>query len=133
MSARMAIVAIVIFSTCAWCGCGQRDPLNRQSVRGTVRFNGETLAKGTIRFVSTSKGPTRAGSNIADGSYWIPAEKGLAPGEYTVNIHIPDPNWDSKKALNPKELAPPEYTEGKHKITVTDGGSNVFDFDVKVQ
>ena len=127
----MIRMAIVLLMSLVCLGCGADNPLNRQPIRGTVKFNGEAIDKGSIRFDSVSRGPTIAGGKIKGGSYLIPTEKGLAPGEYAVSIRIPDPKWDPKVTLNPKELAPPDYMNGAHKVTVTDGGSNVFDFDIR--
>ncbi len=73
-----------------------------------------------------------AGGKIRDGKYSIAGQKGLAPGEYAVYITIEDPNWNALKEPSPKEMAPPDYTTGKHKVTVSEG-SNVFDFDIKAQ
>jgi type 1 fimbria pilin len=132
MTVRAAIVALVGLSIGVWSGCGADNPLNRQPVSGTVTFNGEPVARGSIRFDSVTKGPTLAGGKIRKGSYTIAGEKGLAPGEYAVYINIQDPNWDARKEPSPREMAPPEYTNGQHRVTVTEG-SNEFDFDIRTQ
>jgi len=132
MTSRVAIAAMVVLSISVWLGCGPDNPLNRQPVSGSVKLNGEPVAKGSIRFDSVTRGPTIAGGTIRDGRYEISGEKGLAPGEYAVYLNIMDPKWDARKEPSPKEMAPPEYTDGSKKVTVK-GGSNVFDFDIRTK
>jgi hypothetical protein len=120
-------------------GC-DRDPLNRQSVSGTVNVNGQPVPKGSILFKPVKDGGTVSGAVIENGQYTIPASKGLSPGDYAVSISAPDTNapvpqgYDKGHEPAPPELIPPEYgSNTTQKVTVTDGGSNVFDYDIKIQ
>ena len=119
-------------------GCGQ-DTGGRLGVSGTVRFQGAPLQTGTIEFASADA-KQLSGSMIADGKYSVPADKGLTPGKYTVRISAaqdagaaptgpPGPESMTEQA---KALIPPQYNvDSTLTAEVTEGGSNVFDFDLK--
>ena len=129
MTVRLMRWGVIGLLLCLWVGCGQENPLNRQSLSGTVKLKGEPVAKGTIQFMPTQGTGTIAGGNIENGAYSIAAEGGLAPGEYAVMIHVPDPNWDAKKSLNPAEMAPTAYARGTKRVKVGTETNN-FDFDM---
>ncbi len=136
MVVRVARVAMLLMVTLVLVGCSEDNPLNRQGLSGSVTLNGEPVAKGKIKFTPMVQGSgmTMAGGMIVDGSYSVETAKGLAPGEYAVNIGIPDPNSETKVGVNPKNLAPPDYAKGtEHTIKVEAGGSNVFDFELKTK
>ena len=119
-------------------GCGQ-DTGGRLGVSGTVRFQGAPLQTGTIEFASADA-KQLSGSTITDGKYSVPADKGLTPGKYTVRISAaqdagaaptgpPGPESMTEQA---KALIPPQYNvDSTLTAEVTEGGSNVFDFDLK--
>jgi hypothetical protein len=124
-------VGLVSFLLCLCAGCKEDNPLNRQAVSGTVTFNGKPVPRGSITLVPRENPTTISGGEIKDGRFTIVGRKGVAPGEYGVSIRIPDPNWTRELAPEPKEVAPREWTtDGVHKVTVTDGGPNVFEFAV---
>jgi hypothetical protein len=130
---QLVVVALLVS---LWFGCGQDNPMGRLAVSGTVKLNGEPVANGNVTFMPMvkSEGLTMAGGTIVNGSYSVATAKGLAPGEYSVTIGIPDPNWTREQGLNPKELAPPDWASGTaHTVTVKAGESNVFDFDLQTQ
>ena len=60
MTIRVACVAMVLLSVSAWPGCGESNPLGRRGVSGTVKFNGEPVAKGNITFTPMAKSDTIA-------------------------------------------------------------------------
>jgi hypothetical protein len=135
MSVRVASMAILALSVCMWLGCGEKDPYGRQAVSGKVTLDGQAVGAGSIDFVPTGSSPVRSGTVVVQGEYSIPQDKGLPPGEYIVQISVPDP--EGKKASNEPgpgpvvNLAPPDWSaDSQHKITVTDGGSNEFNFDM---
>jgi len=119
-------------------GCGQGAG-GRLGVSGTVRFQGAPLQTGTIEFASADA-KQLSGSTITDGKYSVPADKGLTPGKYTVRISAaqdagaaptgpPGPESMTQQA---KALIPPQYNvDSTLTAEVTEGGSNVFDFDLK--
>jgi hypothetical protein len=79
---------------------------------------------------------------IQDGSYSVPAEKGLPPGKYLVRISsvaedpsapVPEmPGMPEDGGVGEaEERIPAEYnTESKQEVTVTSEGPNKFDFDI---
>jgi len=69
-------------------GCGGADDtLPRQSVSGTVTFDGQPLKAGMIQFfpLSQTEG-VAAGGNIDDGKYDVSQSEGPIPGQYSVMI-----------------------------------------------
>lgn len=128
-----AVLLAVVLS-----GCGQ-DTGGRLAISGTVRFQGVPLKSGTIEFASADA-KQLSGSTITDGKYSVPAAQGLPPGKYTVRISAtqdegaaptgpPGPESMTQQA---KSLIPPQYNvDSKLTAEVTQGGNNVFDFDLK--
>ncbi len=137
MTVRLVSVVAVVLSTCVWSGCGPSDPYGRQEVSGKVLLNGQPVQYGSVQFAPTAGSPVRTGAVIKDGAYYVPRDKGLPPGEYIVQIAVPDPNDNSDFKAGPRpraNLAPPEWGgASQHKITVTKGSANQFDFDMKSQ
>lgn len=116
-------------------GCGKSNPLGRQAVTGTISLNGQPLEHGTIEFSPQGEG-TASGAVIENGSFSIPADKGLPPGDYLVRISAADeegepvdmPGESTKIA---PELIPPEYnSESEQTFTVSTDGSNEFNLDI---
>jgi hypothetical protein len=71
-------------------GCSpSADDLPREAVWGKVSINGEPLARGAIRFSTSSGGGGQAmevGELIRDGEYQIARSLGPVPGTYRVTI-----------------------------------------------
>jgi hypothetical protein len=71
-------------------GCSESaDNLPREAVQGKVTIDGEPLAKGAIRFRTSSPGMATAmevGGLIHDGEYSISRNQGPVPGTYRVII-----------------------------------------------
>jgi hypothetical protein len=117
-------------------GCSGGD--GRLPVTGDVKLKGAPLKDGIIEFSSAS---IVSGAQIINGKYEIPADQGLAPGEYKVSITAGDGKTpaDSPDGIPgptganivSKELVPAEYNV-KSKITanVTKSGPNKFDYDI---
>ena len=121
-------------------GCG-RNPLGRLAVSGNVTLNGQPLEQGNIAFEPTDRqNGVASGTNIKDGTFSVPTEKGLPPGTYVVRIY---------SAVHPKtgpaedaaggtgdigpavQIIPPEYnTRSEQTVEVTPEGPNEFTFDV---
>lgn len=129
---------VVLFLAVLTSGCGQNTG-GRLGVSGTVRFQGAPLQSGTIEFASADA-KQLTGSTITDGKYSVPAAQGLPPGKYTVRISAtqdegaaptgpPGPESMTQQA---KSLIPPQYNvDSTLTAEVTQGGNNVFDFDLK--
>lgn len=131
-------VFLVIVMAVAGCG---RNPLGRLAISGKVTLNGQPLEQGTIAFEPTNrKTGVASGSNIVDGSYAIPAEKGLPPGKYIVRIYSAvrpktGPSGDAPggaDGMGPAvQIIPPEYnTRSEKSVEVTSKGPNEFTFEV---
>ncbi len=67
-------------------GCGaRRQPA---SASGTVKYGGEAIAAGSIRFDPVDANDALpVGGQIKDGKYEFPVEAGLVEGEYFVAIY----------------------------------------------
>lgn len=122
-------------------GCGSGNPLNRQAVSGKVTLDGQPLDQGTIELVPTvTEGGILSGGAIRDGSFQVPADKGLPPGTYTVRIYSVEGDAapaapagaDIVKAPLAKERIPAKYnSQSELTAEVKDGESNIFTFDLK--
>ncbi|MFG0333375.1 MAG: carboxypeptidase-like regulatory domain-containing protein, partial [Maioricimonas sp. JB049] len=117
-------------------GCGETNPLDRQPVSGTISLNGQPLETGTIEFAPQGSG-TASGASIRNGTYSIPADKGLPPGDYLVRISAADEEGEpmempGESAKLAPELIPPEYnTESEQTFTVSADGNNEFSLDIQ--
>ena len=122
-------------------GCGGVE--GRGTVKGTVRFDGEPIAEGSIQFSPTggNKGPA-AGATIENGEYFIPAEKGPPVGLNRVEIRAV--RKTGRKVTPPQtfggppqpvdelvQFIPPQYNEQSTLEKDVAAGQNVFDFDLE--
>jgi hypothetical protein len=123
-------------------GCGgSSDGLPREAVSGSVTFDGQPLAKGTIQFDSASdKLPTTGMATINDGKYTIHRAEGLVPGTYKVVIasftEVAETKLlhgvPGKPAPAPKNLVSKLYNrDSKLTAEVKEGQPNEFNFEVK--
>lgn len=80
--------AAVVASVCAaatFMGCSGRD--GRVTVSGTVTLDGKPLAVAAINFrPAPGNDANSAGGGVKNGNFTLPAESGLKPGEYLVNV-----------------------------------------------
>ena len=139
VSPPTAATALLVLSF-SLIGCGPSNELNRQEIEGSVQLDGKALDHGNIRFLpqADTKGVS-SGAIIRDGRYSIEQLKGLPPGTYLVRIYSAEVKTEStpRDPNNPvrpvgHERIPPDYnTNSKHTITVTDGGENRFDYDIR--
>jgi hypothetical protein len=75
---RMAFSALGL-SLAAWlAGCGE----GTGSVNGTVTFDGQPVANGSITFVRTEGSLVREGAVIRDGSFQVQ----VPPGKYRIEL-----------------------------------------------
>lgn len=116
------LIAVVAFGLLA--GCSQSDSLpNSVPVRGIVRYNGQLLSHGTVRFAPADAGGQPATGKIQDGAFSMSTTRsspGVVRGAYRVSILSqqeatatiaentpPDPNdWPE-----PESLIPRKYTD----------------------
>lgn len=139
MSRPTALTSVTALLLAVLLGCSP-DTGGRVGVSGKVNYQGQPLESGTIQFISTD-GSQMAGADISQGSYSIPAEQGLLPGEMTVRISSPEagapPPPAGEAAGDPalfgpnKERIPAEYNASSTLTTVITGdGPNTFDVDI---
>ena len=117
-------------------GCGSHGD-SRQAVRGTVTLDGQPLAEGIISFhPAPGTDSNTAGGAIHRGRFDIPAERGLPPGEYIVQIQsyeqtgrTIDTSDDPLAGPAAPERVPIRFRQtGQLNATVVADGENVFKF-----
>jgi len=76
--------SILLVSCLLLAGCSSNQ---ESTVSGKVTLDGEPIKKASMRFfpIDGTPGPG-AGSNIVDGNYEVPIEKGMLAGTYRVAI-----------------------------------------------
>lgn len=141
-NAAWAGVLIPLLVAFLLCGCsGEPTPLMLPA-SGTVTLNGKPLAKGMIRFIPAPPFAGRAAyGDIKDGSYTIPADRGLVSGNHRVEIDC-DVDWGfavddeeayTKKAkegwVPPPGAIPPKYNRQSTLTRLVNPGEPAkFDF-----
>jgi hypothetical protein len=118
-------------------GCGA-DKSGRQAISGTVMFRGQPLDHGTIQFLPLPDEGQGSGALIKNGKYFIPQEKGLAPGPYRVLISSGEAGAKQGAEEAPgmsrplsKDRIPENYNVKSDKqVEVKTTGSNKFDFTI---
>lgn len=117
-------------------GCGPAN--KRRPVSGTVTYKGEPLDSGSVTFLTIAPPGPAGGALITDGKFRIPAEMGLEPGTYRVQISSPrgegerTPEQIAAGASTPaKERIPDEYNKhSKLTVEVTQSGPNEFSWAI---
>ena len=120
-------------------GCGKANPLDRRPISGRVTLNGVPLEEGSISFQPEQRGGVSSGALITQGSYSIPAAKGLPVGKYRVMIsgsepaaeQIPEGAMPGDTVSLPEELIPPEYNvQSNQFIEVKEAGPYEYNYDI---
>lgn len=127
---RMAAATMVLCGVSVLVGCGRSGPV-RFDVRGTVRFNGQPLPRGTIRFEPDAskgnRGPVGIAS-IVDGAYTT-AERG-ALGSLEGPLVVWITGWQE---ADPKvEMTKPLFEDHRMELDFRPAkrGPTTLDFDV---
>jgi hypothetical protein len=146
----LSVAAVVIAG-----GCSSDDSgLDRRyKVTGMVTYKGQPLSKGGITFEPAGKGRFATG-DIENGSYSLTTSTpgdGALPGDYKIVIVASDVDIAAmakktggqlhqgdeahvKAIKEAKSLVPQKYNRSETsglKASVTAGGTNKFDFDLK--
>jgi len=118
-------------------GCSSGDGLNRASVRGEVKVDGNPLEEGSINFfpAGDAEGPS-AGGVISKGEYEIPQDLGPVVGKYRVEIHGVQktgrtvPNYMAPGTTMPEvmEVLPADVNVKSKLVRDVAAGANVIDF-----
>lgn len=119
-------------------GCGSGS--DRLEVSGAITLDGAPLDSGSIRFTSLGETLVASGAIIQDGQYRVPAEQGLLPGKYLVEIRSPDNDAPpvvyrsspgERGIPTAPERIPPEFNvDSQQQVEVTAAGDNRFAFDI---
>jgi hypothetical protein len=128
----------------AMIGCGGEpgDNLPREAIAGKVTMDGQPLPRATITFSPASQGESSATSQVENGEFSIPRDRGLVPGDYKVAIsHTDQPEGHVKIELKKpgkktsgsfKELIPAKYNaKTELKATIPKGGKSDLDFPLQ--
>ena len=136
---------VISFSLCvigSLCGCGDRDPLGRKAISGTVEVDGKPVEQGSVSFEPV-QGTTSSGGPIVAGKFSIERSMGLPIGKYRVVINAPVPGTGGKvdptalpgdPVAIPEELIPPEWNlKSDQFIEVKAEGPFEYHFDIKTK
>src|SRR5262249_13896346 len=110
--ARPLLAWTIFASATTLAGCS--DPDGPRAVSGFVKLEGQPLKEGCISFVPVDKQGPESGAPITNGEYEIPADHGLKPGTYLVQITA----GDGKTPTNVEDIAAPG------------GGTNIVSVDL---
>ena len=124
------------FSLLNMAGCGPGD--NRQSLTGTVSWQGKPLPRGVITFYPKGQGST-VGCEIIDGKFLIEMINGATLGKYRVEIVAFRPTGksefdiDQNKQVSIEEQYLPKQFNSDSILDaeVVGNKSNTFEFDLK--
>ncbi len=121
MAGIVLICAIVVLA-----GCSGND--GRVAVSGTVTLDGRPLEIAAINFrPAPGNEANSAGGGVKDGTFSLPAESGLKPGDYLVNVMARKETgrmiFDPQRGKKVAETVPADIKEnGTLKVTVGTGG-----------
>lgn len=131
-SKSLTLFAILLATTFLGCGGSQR-----QSIEGTVTFNGEKVGQGSIRFLPAegTKGPS-GGAQIVDGKFSLDQDKGVFTGTFRVEIfgmkstgrQVKDPMGDTYEERI--QYLPPKYNRESTLTQEISSGHNELTFDL---
>jgi hypothetical protein len=113
MLLRLLLLAIVCCCLLPLSGCGDASST---ALHGTVTFDGAPVTNGSIVFLpATGEGP-KAAAAIEEGKYTIPADVGLKPGGYRVEVSWHRPTGRKVPSADPgimmdetKEAVPAKF------------------------
>ena len=130
---RFAILSLVVM-TLASAGCGGGG-LN--AVHGRVSLDGESISAGSVVFLPTAGDGTKAAAAIENGQYTVPAESGLRPGTYRVEVTWSKPTGRKIPSADPgmmmdetREAVPAKYNTASGLTADITSGENIKDFEL---
>ena len=122
-------------------GCGNADGPQRYPIDGSITLHGEPLDQGTIQFTPTGDAGIGTGAAISNGTYSIPRDKGLPPGQYRVMIfsakldaapsEMEEVGPPGSAELMPERIPPKYNALSEITVEVEPEADNTFDFQVK--
>lgn len=140
-SFAMRTVCALLMAIClTTIGCSGNSS-EKLPVYGIVNIDGAPVEDGTIVFVNLAKS-SRVQTQIKNGKYSIPADRGLSPGEQIVSIEAY--KQSTKKAANAsgylvsntglvEQVLPPKYNQKSElKVLVDSTATSEHDFDLSL-
>ena len=130
INTRTAILyGICCFSACLGCSSGDRPPIGQ--VSGVVTINGKPTAGLGVLF---SQQGFRSSSGFTNevGEYqlrYVKEVMGAAVGNHQVRIEYISQEGDGRSQLR----IPQKYNRDTELTAVVEPGSNVFNFDIKLE
>jgi hypothetical protein len=127
---RLALVGLAGLTSVLGCGDG------KSSISGTVTFNDQPVASGTITFVKSEGELVREGAIIKDGSF----QAQVPPGNYKIELYAQkvvgkkrQKGFDGKdeEVELTEELFPERYNTKTELTTKIDRGTNTVKLDIK--
>lgn len=135
-SARRAAALAFSLAAALAAGCNSRpqSPVPLSEVKGTVKYNGQPLAEGTITFMPIG-GTNSATGDIQNGEYSLSTfvkGDGAPPGEYKVAVTA----WDKQPEMGVEGVPaiPRKYLDANQSqltATISSEKSQTQDFDLK--
>ncbi len=126
---RCALLGMAV-ACCAGCGGS-----TKQAVEGTVTLDGHPLTEARILFIPEMPGLKKTGSVIKAGKYRLPADVGLVPGVYRVQVVDDPPDVDPDLPAGqrkPRRVLPGLYaTSTPLRLEVDERGQGDFDFQLQ--
>jgi hypothetical protein len=110
-------------------GCGPSGP-TKYPVQGEVRFNGKSIASGTMTLIPESPQARTTVSQIVEGKY----EMEVTAGDWTVNIQAVRETGPVNPALGeaPREQYIPARYNGDSQLQITvPAEQSEFNYDLK--
>jgi hypothetical protein len=132
MIQRRDLVLVGLIGLASVVGCDD----SKSSVNGTVTFDGQPVASGTITFVKTEGALAREGAIIKDGTF----QTNLPPGNYKIELNAQkvvgtrkQKGFDGKdEEVELTEELFPEQCNAKTMLTTKiDRGPNSVKLDIK--
>lgn len=136
----LGAIACGFVALTALAGCGGSGAA-LHGVSGKISLDGEAIAQGSITFVpaADTQGPS-GGSNIENGTYQVPREKGLVAGNYRVEIRAQRPTGRQIPAQSPappgtmipetKEAVPANFNTASELQVEIPSPKNTLDFQL---
>ena len=130
----MVLLAAGLLSTALGCGA------EKVPVSGQVTLDGQPVAgPGIIAFYPQPPSELAgASAEIIDGKYEIPAEQGVLPGTYRVEINWPKPTGRQLPSADPGmtveeriEAVPEKYNENSELTVEIQPDQTTHSFDLK--
>jgi hypothetical protein len=135
MNSRLVLLVAALAACVTSAGCGGPTA---PSLKGKVTLDGAPVTSGNIMFLPEDSEDRKAAAAIADGNYTIPAEEGLKPGKYRVEVSWRKPTGRKMPSADPgiamdetKEVIPAKYNTESTLTAELSAGQAEKDFALR--